>query len=119
MIRRRKRPRSGIREDPRIRCEPHLQWVRGLECTIAGMIGSWGARHVCTGKPQAHHVRLGTDGATGIKPSDIWAVPMCVLAHAEVHAGEETFQKRYGVDLKAVAKRLADFSPHRMKWMSE
>ena len=69
-------------------------------------------RHVCLGKVEAHHVRLGTDGGVGVKPSDHWAVPLCVTAHEALHhQGQITFEKRWNVDLKEIAEGLARLSP--------
>lgn len=109
MLRRRLNPKMGTREEGRVRSASHLQFVRGFVCTIFD-------RHECAGKIEAHHVRLGTDGAAGVKPGDDWAVPLCSLAHRELHdMGEATFQQRFGKDLKAVAARLWRTSPHRRK----
>lgn len=38
------------------------------------------------------HVRLGTDGGMGKKPSDFWTLPLCRDCHAQQHTmGERTF----------------------------
>jgi hypothetical protein len=62
------------------------------------------------------HVRTGTDGGTGIKPSDRWTVPLCKECHARQHQiGEAEFERQWGVNLKAVAEALFRASPHRFK----
>ena len=127
MIKRRKRERFGTRQETRIRCPAHLAWVRGHECAIAGKYfdrdmdgrGRW--PHRCEGKVIAAHVRTGTDGAAGIKPSDCWVIPLCESmtggAHKAQHNwGEATFERRYGIDMKAIAAQLWRASPHRIRY---
>lgn len=48
---------------------------------------------VCRGDIVAHHVRIGMNGGTGIKPSDCYCVPLCAECHNRVHRGERTFWK--------------------------
>lgn len=115
MLTRRKPARMGLRQEPQIRCEAHLKWVRGFACLIAGMPG-----HDCEGRIEAAHVRTGTDGGLLVKPSDIWAVPLCSSGHALQHQiGEQAFEARFKVDMKAKARLLARTSPHRHKWEGE
>ena len=53
-----------------------------------------------------------TDGGVGKKPSDKWAVPLCVTAHEALHhQGQITFESRWCVDLKSIAEVLAERSP--------
>lgn len=60
----------------------------------------------------AHHVRVGTGGGTGAKPSDRFCVPLCGAHHHEGHQkGWKTFEAKYHVDLRALAERLAKGSP--------
>jgi len=112
---RKKRERMMPPKDDRVRCESHLQWVRGMECAISD-------QHECTGRIEAHHVHTArdgrrTDGARGRKPSDTWSVPLCSGSHAELHTGGEiTFQNKYAIDLYDFALLLARRSPHRGKW---
>ena len=79
----------------RIRCPAHLKWVREHACCVPG----------CHGRPiEAAHVRTGTDGGTGQKPSDFWTVPLCGTVfgagvaeghHAEQHRiGEPAFERK-------------------------
>lgn len=78
---RRKRPKMGSRESVQIRSLSHLQWTRGTPCVLA-ITGDCDESHY-----HAHHVRLGTDGGTGLKPGDNWVVCLCVYHHRMVHDG--------------------------------
>lgn len=112
LVRRKPRLRSGIERAPQREYPSHLKWLRGCECAIAGK-----ADHVCAGRMEAAHVRRGTLGGTSLKPADYHAVPLCAAAHAEQHAiGEQSFEARYRVNLKAAAEALAKASPHRWRW---
>lgn len=86
----------------------HRAWVRGHRCSVPN----------CAGLPiECAHVRRGTDGGQGLKPSDQWTLSLCRWHHAEQHAiGEEAFEKRYAIDLLALAEEFARRSPHRHLW---
>ncbi len=115
MLKRRKPKRAGTHEETRVRCPSHLAWVRGFICLIAG-----NDFHVCFGKPEAHHVRRGTDGALRIKPSDSFTVPVCSTAHREIHdKGEERFGQEYDINLLGEANKLWRMSPHGMRYRRE
>ncbi len=48
-----------------------------------------------------------------MKPDDCWTVPLCGWHHGELHTvGARTFERRHGLDLRAMAERLATRSPH-------
>jgi hypothetical protein len=65
---------------------------------------------------EAHHVRVGTDGGIGLKPSDWWCVPICLQHHREHDAlGWQSFEAKHGIDLRFLASDLAAKSPHRFK----
>lgn len=108
MLKRRKPSRSGIARNPdRIRSPAHRAWVRGHIC-CASSSTTTGDRIRCDGPIECAHVRIGTDGGTGIKPSDIWTVPLCKAHHAEQHAiGEPAFERKYQINLKRIAEDLA------------
>lgn len=107
---RKKRPRMGVRESSVIRSPGHLKFVRGFSCALFG-------KHECNGKTEAAHVRIGTDGGIGQKPSDCYVLPLCSEAHREQHQiGEQSFEKRYGVKMKEIAEKLWNLSPHGKKW---
>jgi len=110
---RRQRERMGVREDPRIDCPGHRQWVRGMTCTVADADGA-----NCDGKIQFAHVRAGTDGSLSKKPSDCWGIPLCAHHHIPVQhqIGEPAFERRFGIDMKAIASKLWSISPHRITY---
>jgi hypothetical protein len=113
MPKRRKREPLGLKETTVIRCASHLTWLRGCSCVIEKRNG-----HVCSGKIEAAHVRCGTDGGISMKPSDIFALPLCAEAHREQHQiGEPAFERRYEIDMRELAESHAAKSPHRKKWM--
>jgi hypothetical protein len=74
-----------------------LAFVRLLPCVACGKAAP----------SDAAHVRTGTDGGTGIKPGDRYAVPLCAACHAEQHrVGELTFWSALRIDPINVAARL-------------
>ena len=94
--------------EKRVRCPSHLKWVRGFHCAVEG----------CLNLPvEAAHVRRGTDGGMGMKPSDFWAIPLCQTHHRQQHfLGEESFETTYALNMRALAREFSARSPHRMKW---
>jgi hypothetical protein len=109
ILRRRKAPKLGLRTAPQLRSPRHLKFVRGFDCVIAD-------QHTCRGKIEACHVRTGTDGGMGVKPSDCFAYPGYESAHDEQHRiGEAAFERKYGIRLRAIVDDLWKRSPHRMK----
>ncbi len=51
----------------------------------------------------AHHIRKGTDGGMGLKPSDMYAVPICNTCHREIHMkGEVSFYKKHGYEVEDI-----------------
>lgn len=80
----------------------HLAFVREIGICLA-----CGAR----GRVEAAHVRRGTDGGTGTKPSDRYAVPLGGIGlcgcHAKQHRiGETEFWGALGVDPLNISLRL-------------
>jgi hypothetical protein len=64
-----------------IRSKKHLDFIRSLECVICS-----------APNPQAAHLRIRTDGGTGLKPSDCYTTPLCAWCHRHQHDhGEKTF----------------------------
>lgn len=54
---------------------------------------------------EAAHIRKGSDGALGRKPSDRFLVPLCTHCHAQQHAkGEDSFWS--GRDPQTLAAKL-------------
>ena len=117
---RKKRERMAHKDATVIRCAAHLQFIRGHECSVAGRTTDNGWAHTCTGPIVAAHVRTGTDGGTSMKPSDCWTIPLCDGAHTFQHAvGEPEFERRLGIDMKAIAAELWRTSPHGMKYRAK
>jgi len=111
MLKRRKPPPTGIRTKPQARSAAHLQWVRGHVCAVED--------DQCAGKIEAAHVRRGTDGGMGVKPSDHYVIPLCQWHHAEQHRiGEGSFEQRYAVSMLRLAEELARRSPALAKVQS-
>ena len=109
---RRKRERAGIRKEPRIRCPGHCAWIRGFPCAVHD-------ERVCSGKIEAAHIRIGTDGGMGMKPSDCYVVPLCAHHHREQHqVGEHNFWAYFTgyFDPHKIAAQLWARSPHRLKY---
>lgn len=82
--------------DPK-RNATHLSFVRGLPCCV------------CAKAPrsEAAHIRAGTDGGMGTKPSDRFTVPMCPDCHRRQHqVGELAFWAGHGVDPTGLAEHL-------------
>lgn len=80
--------------------DSHREFVRSRGCLLS--------RSECGGPIEVHHVKT---RATGGGFLDL--VPLCRAHHTggpwpafPVHQGRETFEKWYGVDLEAQAKRL-------------
>ena len=111
MIPKRRKPaKMNVREPDRIRCPGHLQYVRGFGCSVPR----------CENRDiEAAHVRVGTDGGTGIKPSDRYVIPLCRTHHEFQHRGERSFAIKYGIDALAIAGSLWNTSPHGVKWRRE
>lgn len=98
-LKRRKKERRKEYAGP-IRSATHLQFVRGFVCILYG-------KHECEGRIEACHIRTGTDGGMGMKPSDCFTFPACEAAHAEQHRiGEAAFERKHGVSLRKEADEL-------------
>lgn len=76
------------RRDPK-----HLKFIRSLPCCITGL----------RGMVEAAHIRSGTDGGMGLKPSDCWTVP---LTHAQHYKQHQVGERRFWDDLDR-ARQLA------------
>ena len=88
-------------------CAAHRAWVRKHCCSVRG----------CRGLPiECAHVRNGTDGGLGLKPSDKWTISLCRSHHLEQHElGEPAFEARYELNLRHLAKEFAQRSPYLRK----
>lgn len=72
----------------------YLAWLRSKKCIVSGK------KAQC-----AHHIRLGTNGGTSLKPSDYFCVPLLNEFHttgsSALHIiGEETFLERFSLEPK-------------------
>jgi hypothetical protein len=92
------RPVARGKPKPNVRRRvQHLAFVRRLPCVACGKVAP----------SHAAHVRTGTDGGTGMKPGDRYAVPLCTACHAKQHRiGELSFWSRLRIDPLNVALRL-------------
>ncbi len=99
-------PRIRQRQRPAARtCQAHRAWVRRHHCCVP---------HCRSARIECAHVRVGTNGGVGLKPSDRWIISLCADHHAEQHlVGEREFERRYGLELLALAEEFARRSPHR------
>ena len=96
---------SGRKQEGK-RSPAHRAWVRGHACCGCGS----------TAGIECAHVRTGTDGGVGIKPSDKWCISLCKECHSRQHQiGEEAFEKAWGINMKALAEAFYRASPHRHK----
>ena len=84
-------------------CAAHRAWVRRHLCCVPG----------CRRLPiECVHVRGGTDGGMGLKPSDKWTISLCRFHHLEQHAiGERDFEAKYDLHLQELAREFARKSP--------
>ena len=84
-------------------CAAHRSWVRRHRCSVRG----------CTRLPiECAHVRIGTDGGLGLKPSDKWTISLCQFHHREQHEiGEAAFEQQYDLNLVELASEFARRSP--------
>lgn len=80
-------------------CPAHRAWVGRHHGSVAG----------CDRLPiECAHVRIGTDGGIGLKPSDRWVMSLCQHHHAEQHRiGERAFEGKYQIDLVELASMFA------------
>lgn len=106
--RKRKPVRSGIeraapREWPR-----HRRYIRTLTCVVPGCTEVRWPPVALGAVVECCHLRMGTDGGAGMKPTDWWTFPACSVHHAEQHRiGEPAFQRKYALDLRAICLGLA------------
>lgn len=97
--------RKSHRENAGKRSPAHRNFVRSHGCCVPG----------CQVKPiEVAHVRTGTGGGMGVKPSDRWCISLCRDHHGEQHrVGEGPFEKGHSIDMKALAVEFVKRSPKR------
>lgn len=93
------------RTTDRWQSQRHRNHVRGHACVMCD----------AEAPIEVAHIRLGTDGGMGKKPSDFWTVPLCggpEGCHARQHReGERTFWGNR--DPRAICEALIRTSPVR------
>lgn len=97
--------RKSHKQDAGKRCPAHRNFVRGHACSACGS----------TAAIEVAHVRNGTNGGMGMKPSDRWCLSLCHDCHARQHSmGEQSFEQmawgRPGAMLE-LAETFAKASP--------
>ena len=98
--------RDSGRKDAGKRSPAHRKWVRGHACSACGSQTAI----------ECAHVREGTDGGMGMKPSDRWTISLCAECHRKQHQwGEGTFERHHKINMKALAEAFAAKSPHKSK----
>ena len=97
------KPRSKRADEGR-RSERHRKWVRGFACCACGSQSAI----------ECAHVRTGTDGGMGMKPSDRWCISLCRDCHAKQHSiGETSFADMHQIDMLGLARDFFLASPYR------
>ena len=88
----------------------YLNWLRKQNCVVSGK------KAQC-----AHHIRLGTNGGTGLKPSDYFCIPLTNEFHTTgaeaLHLiGEETFLREFKLNpLELFIGYLTDYLAQRFE----
>lgn len=113
--------KMGVREDyeKKRRHPNHTKWVRGFCCCVLGCDNrNTQAAHVSWGYPEG--TPEWQKAAKSSKAHDKFTVSLCVDHHGEQHTtGAQTFERKYGVDLPALAQEFAQKSPHRKGWQDD
>lgn len=98
--------RKSDKADKGKRSPAHRAWVRGHHCVVPG----------CQELPiECAHIRRSNNSGMGFKPSDAFTIALCKEHHAESHRGDQTFERKYGLDLMGLAREFFFASPHRHK----
>ena len=101
--RRLKRLKLGVQLPPRKAWPRHRRWVKSHGSCIPGCDAT---------SIDFAHLRSASNAGTGQKPNDIFGVSLCRHHHVEQHSlGVDAFDKKYGVDLWALAAEFARRSP--------
>jgi hypothetical protein len=87
----------AIGEPKRLRLKEHLRFVARQPCLICGRSPA-----------HAHHIRYAQSKGLGLKVSDEFTVPLCVIHHTENHTtgDERRWWQEHKIDPMAVAERL-------------
>lgn len=99
----------GLKQASVLRVPSFLRFIRDHDCAVLVRSGLApdDLAMICLGPIEAAHVRSGTDGGTGMKPSDRYALPLCSKHHRRQHQiGEGPFEKETGVNMRPIADGL-------------
>ena len=95
-------PRKPPRKESRgpARSWKYRQWIRSLPCALCGQ------------EPAGEAAHTGQDGGLSQKASDYSCVPLCTECHTQApyayhRIGRAEFERRHGVDLATLARRLS------------
>ena len=95
-----------VKPKARLRSTAHRDWVRKHQCCVSG----------CQQMPiEVAHINRASTRGIGQKSSDAQTVSLCRDHHSESHRGEKTFERKYDLDLMALAKAFYRASPHKGK----
>ena len=98
-----KRPKMGLREPIQKIWPRHRRCVRSHRCYVPNCRSS---------SVDFAHLRSAANAGTGQRPHDIFGVSLCRVHHDEQHRiGADSFNKKYGIDLRGIAAEFARRSP--------
>jgi hypothetical protein len=101
--RRLKRPKLGVQVPPRKVWPRHRRWVKSHGCCVPGCDAAI---------VDFAHLRSCANAGVAQKPHDIFGVSLCRAHHDEQHSlGVDAFDRKYGIDLWALAAEFARRSP--------
>ena len=93
------------------RSDAHRAFIRKHECVN---FGSAVAPCYIDHAIEAAHYRTAANSGTGIKPDDLWLLPLCRSCHTLQHQiGQRAFELRYGISMRQKALAYALESPDR------
>lgn len=99
-------PHDHYKPKPKLRSTAHRDWVRKFQCSVPG----------CSSMPiEVAHINRASTRGMGQKSSDAQTIALCREHHSESHRGEKSFERKYGLDLMALAKEFYRASPHKSK----
>jgi putative HNHc nuclease len=98
-----KRPKMGVRMPIQKIWPRHRRWVRSHGCCVPDC-RSLGVDFA--------HLRSAASAGIGQTPHDIFGISLCRVHHNEQHRiGVDAFNKKYGIDLWALAAEFVRKSP--------
>ena len=98
-----KRPKLNVQVPPRKVWPRHRRWVKSHGCCVPGCDAT---------SVDFAHLRSCTNAGMDQKPHDVFGVSLCRHHHVEQHSlGVAAFDRKYGIDLWALAGEFAQRSP--------